>query len=764
MSVPNFQALAANAPTSLPGPAVTFADLKRALLNHWQIFGLTVGAIVALVAVYVFQLPNVYTSTCTIQVDRKISAPVKMDKDSSPGTSGDTPQAMVEFMRTQERILNSRALAERIITRLNLKENKAFNPLYQGAGAYQRLFSTIRGLIMGANSKSDESLGDPDDPLNPTLSPELEGLIKEYYKILEVKQLRNANVFDISSTTTSRQLSVRIANAHADEYMKFIVEQRFGQAAKNAEFLQTEADKIKQRLADSEQALQNYREKTSLSTTPDSEQKILEDIRSQLTKSKSELAKFEERYLEKHPKLIEARSTTAKLEHELKTREDKLMELRSKTVGFDSLNRQIEADRVMFKNVLEKLKELNIQSTVASTNITVVDQAQIAKEKSGPSRVKTIALSAIAAILLATGLSLGLELTNQTIRTPEDIATTLAAPFLGYIPHCKSQSAALMLLAKDQEVDRALMESYRTIQAVLRYQPESADARVILITSACPDEGKTYNAVHFARSYAEIGFRTLLVEADLRRPSIPRITGMSETPSLIAACSPDATGEPDLMALSQKTTLPKLRVIVAGGSTLASPEILSSNRFREILAVARNTFDRIVIDTPPLGALGDVLGLTTLVDGVIWVTRFGKIKKRIVKTAFERLHQIKANILGVVINDLDRKRLGSSYYYDYNRYGGDYYNTEKKSPKPRNSPAIPNQQPINNPPAQAEVHPTAERDTRMGGGRSEGANNQSPTANHQQPITHNQPPTTHKPIPATTQQPPKITIVRPPTV
>ena len=736
MSVPNFQSLAANAPTSLPGPAVTFADLKRALLNHWQIFGLTVLGIVALVTVYVFQLPNVYTSTSTIQVDRKITAPVKIDKDGPSGGSGDTPQAMAEFMRTQERILNSRALAERVITRLNLKEDQSFNPSFRSMGTYQRIFTFVRGLIMGTDSGIEESLGDPDDPLNPPLSPEVEGLVKEYYRVLEVKQLRNANVFDISATTISRQLSVRMANAHSEEYVKFTLEQRFDQASKNAEFLQKEADKLKIRLAESEEKLQKYREDTSLTTTPESEQKVVEDLRTQLAKTRAELAQFEERYLEKHPKLIAARSTSAKLEKELKDREDSLMALRSKTVGYDALNRQIEADRVLFKNVLEKLKELNVQSTVATTNITVVDKAKIAKQKSGPSRIKTIALSAIAALLLATGLSLGLELTNQTLRTPEDIAATLASPFLGYIPHCKSQSAGLKLLAKDQEVDRALMESYRTIQAVLRYQPESSDARVILITSACPDEGKTYNAVHFARSYAEIGFRTLLIEADLRRPSIPRITGLSETPSLIAACSPDATGEPDLMAISQKTSIPKLRVIVAGGSTLASPEILAGNRFREILALARKTFDRIVIDTPPLGALGDSLGLSTMVDGVIWVTRFGKVKKRIVKTAFERLSQIKAKVLGVVLNDLDRRRLGSSYYYDYNRYGGDYYNTEKKSPKPRTSTK---QQPITNPPAQAEVHPTAERDTKMGGGRSEGG--QSPIPN---------------------PQPTKVTIVKPP--
>ena len=728
MTVPNFQSLAANAPTSLPGPAVTFADLKRALLNHWQIFGLTVGAIVALVAVYVFQLPNVYTSTCTIQVDRKISAPVKMEKDSGP-LPNENPAAIVEFMRSQERILNSRALAERVITRLNLKEDQNFNPAYRSRSFYMKLFMLLRGLVIGAEPEDSQSLADPDDPLNPAFAPEMEELIKEYTVSLVVKPLRNSNVFDISATTTSRQLSVRMANAHAEEYMKLTMEQRFGQASKSAEFLQAEADKVKARLAESEEKLQKYRENTSLSTSPESEQKVLEDLRSQLSKSRSELAQFEERYLEKHPKLIATRSTTAKLEKETKEREQALMALRSKTVGYEAINRQIEADRVLFKNVLEKLKELNVQSTVANTNITIVDKAKIPQKKSGPDRVKTIALSGIAALLLATVLCLCLELTNQTLRTPEDIATTLASPFLGYIPHCKSQSAGLKLLAKDQEVDRALMESYRTIQAVLRYQPESSDARVILLTSACPDEGKTYNAIHFARSYAEIGFRTLLIEADLRRPSIPRITGMSETPSLIAACSPDATGEPDLMALSQKTTVPKLRVIVAGGSTLTSPEILSSNRFREILAVARKTFDRIVIDTPPLGALGDVLGLTTLVDGVIWVTRFGKVKKRIVKTAFERLHQIKANVLGVVINDLDRKRVGASYYYDYNRYGGDYYNTEKKSPKPRNSTTIPNQQPI---------------------------------THNQLPTTHNQPPTTHKPIAATTQQLPKITIIKPP--
>lgn len=714
-----------NGPTSLPGPAVTFADLKHALLNHWQIFGLTVFAIVALVTVYVFQLPNVYTSTCAIQVDRKISAIVKLDKDSGAMPT-ESPAAIVEFMRSQERILNSRALAERVITRLKLKDDQDFNPSFRSRSFYLKTFMLVRGWVFGGETDESQFLGDPDDPLNPPLSPEMEELIKEYFASLAVKPIRNSNVFDISATTTSRQLSVRMANAHAEEYVKMTLEQRFGQATKNAEFLQTEADKVKARLADSEEKLQKYREETSLSTTPESEEKVLEDIRSQLAKSRSELAQYEERYLEKHPKLLAARSTTAKLEKETKEREDALMALRSKTVGYDALNRQIEADRVLFKNVLEKLKELNVQSTVATTNITVVDKAKIAKEKSGPSRIKNIALSAIAALLLATGLSLGLELTNQTLRTPEDIAATLASPFLGYIPHCKSQSAGLKLLAKDQEVDRALMESYRTIQAVLRYQPDSADARVILLTSACPDEGKTYNAVHFARSYAEIGFRTLLIEADLRRPSIPRITGLGETPNLLAACSPDAAGEPDLMAITQKTAVPKLRVLVAGGSTLASPEILAGNRFREILALARKNFDRIVIDTPPLGALGDSLGLSTMVDGVIWVARFGKVKKRIIKTAFERLSQIKAKVLGVILNDLDRRRLGSAYYYDYNRYGGDYYNTEKKSP-------------------------------------SRTSKNQSPITHNQPPTTNNQQPTTHNPSVPNNQSPtPKVTIVRPP--
>ena len=332
MSVPNFQSLASNAPTSLPGPAVTFADFKRALLNHWQIFGLTVLGAVALVTVYAFKLPNVYTSTCTIQVDRKISAIVKLDKDSGAMPT-ESPAAIVEFMRSQERILNSRALAERVITRLNLKDDQDFNPSFRSRSFYLKIFMLVRCWVFGGETDESQFLGDPEDPLNPPLSPEMENLIKEYFVSLVVKPIRNSSVFDISATTTSRQLSVRMANAHADEYMKMSLEQRFGQASKNAVFLQTEADKVKARLAESEEKLQKYREETSLSTTPESEEKVLEDIRSQLTKSRSELAQFEERYLEKHPKLIAARSTTAKLEKEVKDREDALMELCSKSAN-----------------------------------------------------------------------------------------------------------------------------------------------------------------------------------------------------------------------------------------------------------------------------------------------------------------------------------------------------------------------------------------------------------------------------------------------
>ena len=169
MTVPNFQALASNAPTSLPGPAVTFADLKRALLNHWQIFGLTVLGIVALVTVYVFQLPNVYTSTCTIQVDRKISAPVKIDKEV-PSGGADSPQAITEFMRSQQRILTSRAIAERVIKRLALLENQDFNPKYRGLSVYLKTFISIRSLFISPEDASEMTLGDPDDPLNPPLT------------------------------------------------------------------------------------------------------------------------------------------------------------------------------------------------------------------------------------------------------------------------------------------------------------------------------------------------------------------------------------------------------------------------------------------------------------------------------------------------------------------------------------------------------------------------------------------------------------------
>ena len=414
MSVPNFQSLASHAPTSLPGPAITFADFKRALLNHWQIFCLTVFAIVALVAAYVFRLPNIYTSICAVKVEKNFLGEIKLEKESQ-GTR-DPSLSSAEFLRTQEKVLKSRAIAQRVIKRLDLVKNPDFNPDLQPKSLYGLAFKYFRSLLLGKDDYSD-FVSDSDDMLNPTISPEIEPLIKEYYLLIDISPVRATQIIEIKAESISRILSVRLANAHAQEFMSFTLEQRFSQASKSADFLQKEADKLKTRLSDSETKLQDYREISSLATTPESEEKVLENLRTQLATARSQAAQFEERYLGNHPKLIGAISSVLRLEKEIKEREDSIMAIRSKSVGYEALNRQIEADRILYKNVLEKLKELNIQSSVATTNITIVDQATMAKEKSGPSRVKTIALAGIASLLLASGLCLGLELTNQTLRT-----------------------------------------------------------------------------------------------------------------------------------------------------------------------------------------------------------------------------------------------------------------------------------------------------------------------------------------------------------
>jgi capsular exopolysaccharide synthesis family protein len=211
--------------------------------------------------------------------------------------------------------------------------------------------------------------------------------------------------------------------------------------------------------------------------------------------------------------------------------------------------------------------------------------------------------------------------------------------------------------------------------------------KTILVTSAIPSEGKSLISANLAYSCANHGKKTVLIDFDLRRPGIHKFCNIANEKGLLSLINAEQTDTQKLQELAQETVTqihPNLFVLPSGGRTRAATELLESNGFDRIHKVLRSFADVIIIDSPPLGLFPDSLAMARKVEEVLFVTRYGKVSRKIVKSLLESLDETGAKILGVVLNDLPQKKAPGYYYSGYYGYGyfrykyyNKYYGREK---------------------------------------------------------------------------------------
>jgi capsular exopolysaccharide synthesis family protein len=232
-------------------------------------------------------------------------------------------------------------------------------------------------------------------------------------------------------------------------------------------------------------------------------------------------------------------------------------------------------------------------------------------------------------------------------------------------------------------------EAYRATRTSLNYASATEPLRLFMITSASPGEGKTTNAVNLAISFAQSGARTLLVDADMRRPRIHRIMDVQNPyglSSYLARSMP-------LEDVVEESAVPNLFVLPTGPLPPNPSEMLGSEAMKKFLAEVREQFDRIVIDTPPTAAVTDACVLAPLADGLLQVVLAGATSRRLVNRGKRQLLQVRGNHLGLILNGVKTRRHGYDYYYSgyyYYRYYGD----KKKSKKRHGSGNSAEEQPL----------------------------------------------------------------------
>jgi succinoglycan biosynthesis transport protein ExoP len=320
-----------------------------------------------------------------------------------------------------------------------------------------------------------------------------------------------------------------------------------------------------------------------------------------------------------------------------------------------------------------RAQSLGVLAELRNGNVEVAQAATVPTSPSSPKTSRNTALGAVLGLLIGLGIAFLLERLDRRIREPKDLEAVYRLPLLGVIP----ESSALSRSARGGGDARAVLpageaEAFHLIRAHLRYFNVDRQLHTLLVASAAPGDGKTTIARHLAAAAARMGSRVLLLEADLRRPTLAKQLDVQSGPGLAdvligADTLAEATQTIDLGTPSAAGSGGRmLDVLVAGAALPPNPgELIESHAMETLLERAKSTYDLVVIDTTPLTAVSDAFPLLSKVDGVIIVGRVGRNRRDVAERLHETLTGAGAPLLGVVANGFKPGRLGGSYGYTY---------------------------------------------------------------------------------------------------
>jgi capsular exopolysaccharide synthesis family protein len=357
-----------------------------------------------------------------------------------------------------------------------------------------------------------------------------------------------------------------------------------------------------------------------------------------------------------------------------------------KMVQYNILKRESEADKSLYDGLLTKLKEAGISEGLKSSNLRVVDPAMIPSFPARPAKARNIALAFLVGLVGGIGLALLREYLDNTVKTPDDIETLTRLPSLAVVPafgdsagrnrrmgifggaSTNGNEKRIELVA--QHLPKSQMsEAFRALRTALLLSQPDHPPQVILVTSALPREGKTTAAANLAVTLAQLGDKTVLVDADLRKPGVGRLLNLGT--GKYAGLSSYLAGVSTLdLVTVPHPAIPNLAAIPTGPLPPNPADLLSSHKLADAIAELRTKYKFVVIDSPPIMAATDAVILSVQADGVLLVVRSGETPKEAFTRTCDLLTSVKSRLLGVVLNAVDAS--APDYYYSYRYYPYSY--------------------------------------------------------------------------------------------
>jgi capsular exopolysaccharide synthesis family protein len=354
-------------------------------------------------------------------------------------------------------------------------------------------------------------------------------------------------------------------------------------------------------------------------------------------------------------------------------------------VQYNILKREAETNKTLYESLQTKLKEAQIASGLKSSNINIVDPAMVPTTPARPSKTRNISLAFVVGLVGGIGLALLREYLDNTVKTPDDIERLVRLPSLAVVPTFVEGAGAARraVILKGASHDREkkielvaqhlpksqMSEAFRALRTALLLSRPDRPPQVVLVTSALPREGKTTAAANLAVTLAQLGDKTVLVDADLRKPGIGRLLNLETGKHAGLSSYLAGVSSLDLVTVPHPQ-IPNLAAIPTGPLPPNPADLLSSHKLSDGITELRSKYKFIVIDSPPVMAATDAVILSVQADGVLLVVRSSETPKEAFTRTRDLLNSVKCHLLGVVLNAVNAN--ATDYYYSYRYYPYSY--------------------------------------------------------------------------------------------
>lgn len=683
--------------------------------RRWVILAIVLAAVLLGVLATFLMTPR-YTAVATIEISRQQDRVVQV-QDVRP-ESGAVDQ---EFYQTQYSLLTARSLADGVANELKLADDPRF-------------FETMK-IKLG-----EGGMFGPEATRRPNAQQRAERQRKAVDKLLkevDINPIRGSRLVEIGFTSPDPQLSMRLANAWSDRFIKSNLSRRFDATSYARTFLEGRLEQLRQRLEASERQLVAYAARERIINLPTtggngnaSDRPIVADDLTALNASLSQaiadrvqaesraqgrgttgagasaealgngaitalrqrraevaadyaklLVQFEPGYpaaralqrqiadldnsIAREESRVGQSSQTAfrealareqGLQSRVETLKSNLLDLRRRSIQYNIYQRDVDTNRQLYDGLLQRYKEIGIAAGVGTNNIAVVDTAELPQVPSSP-RLLLNLLAALALGLIAAALTVFLlEQIDEAIKDPAELERTLELPTLGVVP--RTDGSPLTLL---QDRKSAPAEAYLSMQTNLQFSSDHGVPRTLAVTSTRPAEGKSTTAYAIALTLARTGRKVVLVDCDMRSPSVHEMVGIPNTKGV----SNFLAGDDALGAMIVNEDALGVAVLVAGKAPPNAAELLTGVRLPMLFERLLETYQHVVVDCPPVLGLADAPLVASQVEGVVYAVRARGPRARLVRQAVTRLRSANAHLLGTVLTMFEVKRAHYGYGYDY---------------------------------------------------------------------------------------------------